>query len=72
MIVEKVCWERGCACYDYRLDAGVEVTLVQRDWQGLTEDEYEAIRAAGGFGKGSLRFKNIFEAIETKLKEKNT
>ena len=41
-------------------------------WVGLTEDEYEAIRAAGGFGKGSLRFKNIFEAIEAKLKEKNT
>ena len=111
MIVEKACWERGCACYDYRLDEGIEVTLVQpkqepvaylcenavghkyfrrkkppseykptalytappqREFIGLTEDEYEAIRAAGGFGKGSLRFKNIFEAIETQLKEKNT
>ena len=72
MIVEKACWERGCACYDYRLDEGVEVTLVQREWVGLTEDEYEAIRAAGGFGKGSLLCKNVFEAIETQLKEKNT
>ena len=111
MIVEKACWERGCACYDHRLDEGVEVTLAQpeqepaawmhttatgdiyfrkkphdkvfnpqpvytappqREFIGLTEDEYEAIRAAGGFGKGSLRFKNIFEAIEAKLKEKNT
>lgn len=41
-------------------------------WVGLTEDEYEAIRAAGGFGKGSLRFKNIFEAIESRLREKNS
>ena len=29
MIVEKACWERGCACYDHRVDEGVEVTLVQ-------------------------------------------
>lgn len=72
MIVEKACWERGCACYDYRLDEGVEVTLAQREWVGLTDEEYEAIRAAGEFGKGSLRFKNIFNAIEAKLKEKNT
>jgi hypothetical protein len=72
MIVEKACWERGCACYDHRVDEGVKVTLVQREWVGLTEDEYEAIRTAGGFGKGSLRFKSIFEAIETQLKEKNT
>lgn len=26
MIIEKACWERGCACYDYRVDEGVEVT----------------------------------------------
>jgi hypothetical protein len=44
----------------------------KREWQGLTDEEYEAIRAAGEFGKGSLRFKNIFNAIEAKLKEKNT
>lgn len=25
MIVEKACWERGCACYDHRFDEGVEV-----------------------------------------------
>lgn len=71
MIIEKACWERGCACYDHRVDEGVKVTLA-REWQGLTDEEYEAIRAAGEFGKGSLRFKNIFNAIEAKLKEKNT
>jgi hypothetical protein len=50
----------------------VYTTPPQREWQGLTDEEYEAIRAAGEFGKGSLRFKNIFNAIEAKLKEKNT
>ena len=44
----------------------------QREWVGLTDEEYEAIREDGQFGKGSIRFKNLFEAIEAKLKEKNT
>lgn len=26
MIVEKACWERGCACYDARFDEGVEAS----------------------------------------------
>jgi hypothetical protein len=36
MIADKACWERGCACYDSRVDSdGVEV--VQR--QPLTDEE---------------------------------
>lgn len=64
MIVEKACWERGCACYDYRLDEGVEVTLV-REWQGLTAAErIDIVNKAIG----------LMDAIsdaEAKLKEKN-
>ena len=64
MIVEKACWERGCACYDYRLDEGVEVTLV-REWVGLTDEEMQEIWDNRGW------YVNTFKAIEAKLKEKN-
>jgi len=35
MILEKGCAERGCACYDVRVDEGVEVKVVRE----LTNDE---------------------------------
>jgi hypothetical protein len=35
MILEKGCAERGCACYDVRVDKGVEVKVVRE----LTNDE---------------------------------
>jgi len=31
MIVEKACWERGCACYDHRFDEGVRVNDLSND-----------------------------------------
>ena len=65
VIIEKACWERGCACYDYRLDEGVEVTLV-REWVGLTDEEMQEIWDNRGW------YVNTFKAIEAKLKEKNT
>lgn len=37
MIADKACYERGCACYDPRVDSdGVEV-VEKREWVGLTE-----------------------------------
>ena len=35
MILEKGCAERGCACYDVRVDEGVEVKAVRE----LTDEE---------------------------------
>ena len=35
MILEKGCAERGCACYDVRVDKGVEVKAVRE----LTDEE---------------------------------
>ena len=35
MILEKGCAERGCACYDVRVDEGVEVKTVRE----LTDEE---------------------------------
>ncbi len=68
MIVEKACWERGCACYDHRLDEGVEVTLAQREWQGLTDEEMH--ECAGEYPWTPTGLK-CCRAIEAKLKEKN-
>ena len=67
--INKECYERGCACYDDRLDEEA-VEVVQRTWVGLTDEEV-------------LKFQDIVpntlsydliefaQAIEAKLKEKN-
>jgi hypothetical protein len=73
MIVEKACWERGCACYDHRVDEGVKVTLA-REWQGLTENEikhlwYEACQT--NLELTSQLIVHLAKNIEAKLKEKN-
>ena len=38
MILERGCAERGCACYDVRVDEGVEVKAVRE----LTDEEIES------------------------------
>ena len=69
-LIDKACYERGCACYDPRVDRdGVEV--VQREWVGLTDEElrqvwYDDAPVEGGTYIDKLR------QVETKLKEKNT
>jgi len=35
MILEKSCAERGCACYDVRVDEGVEIKTMRK----LTDEE---------------------------------
>ena len=71
VIIEKACWERGCACYDHRVDEGVNVTLAQREWVGLTNDEVQdcQMKTTIFAGEGINAFAR---AIEAKLKEKNT
>jgi hypothetical protein len=39
MILEKGCAERGCACYDVRVDEGVEVKVVRE----LTDEEIRKV-----------------------------
>ena len=70
------CWERGCACYDSRIkDETVEV--VRREWVGLTDDEFKQIMLAtynidlNVSGHSSDDYL-LWNAIEAKLKEKNT
>ena len=50
MIVDKACFERGCACYDDRVDGpGVEV-VEKTEKQEPTEDMVLALRGASGLG----------------------
>ena len=74
VIIEKACWERGCACYDYRLDEGVEVTLA-REWVGLTDEEireFEIWLDDEEEKRGWNPPADIVMYIEAKLREKNT
>jgi hypothetical protein len=51
MILEKGCAERGCACYDVRVDEGVEVKVVReltdeeimKEWKHKYEDTYSDV-----------------------------
>ena len=65
MLVSKECFERGCSCYDDRVDKD-PVEVVKREWVGLTDEEYTEL---WGIKPDLL---NFFRKIEAKLKEKNT
>jgi len=73
MIVDKACFERGCACYDDRVD-GPGVEVVKKEWVGLTDEEVVRIKLDGR----DLEFvsmtalRRFAEDIEQALKEKNT
>ena len=69
MLADRGCAERGCACYDSRID-GIGVEMVVRQWVGLTDEEIDAVCAPLGFAQLSPR--EVARAIEAKLKEKNT
>ena len=66
MICERMCWERGCACYDDRVDKdAVEVRAI--DWVDLTEADVEKIK--GFYSQAS--FETIVRAVIAAFKEKN-
>jgi hypothetical protein len=62
MLVSKECWERGCSCYDDRVDKD-PVEVVKREWVGLTDEEVNEFYWISA---------STLDAIEAKLKEKNT
>jgi hypothetical protein len=65
-IIDRGCWERGCACYDSRV-AGETVDVVEkREWVNLTSEEIGEIYRVGWAANMELA-----RAIEAKLKEKN-
>jgi hypothetical protein len=65
MIVDKACFERGCACYDDRVD-GPGVEVVKKEWVGLTDAELAE------FSDMKLGSYDLCLEVEAKLKEKNT
>ena len=71
MLVSKECFERGCSCYDDRVDKD-PVEVVKREWVGLTDDEIKEI--IGPWGDTPIKgyTRKLFDQIEAKLKEKNT
>ena len=71
MIVDKACFERGCACYDDRVD-GPGVEVVKKEWVGLTDEEIMEMLDYGQYGRVPQYARNFVDAIEAKLKEKNT
>ena len=70
MLVSKECWERGCSCYDDRVDKDpVEVVK----WIGLTDEEISDLWCAVSNTDFVTADTHVFaRAIEAKLKEKNT
>jgi hypothetical protein len=68
MLIDKACFERGCACHDPRVDTE-SVEVVKREWVGLTDEDkqiaFDDTQEGGGFWE-------FADAIEAKLKEKNT
>jgi hypothetical protein len=66
MLVSKECWERGCSCYDDRVDKD-PVEVVRRGWVGLTKEERLKISM-----ENKPYVADIMEAHEKELKRRNT
>ena len=74
MVVSQECAERGCMAHDDRVDGpGV---VIERQWVGLTDEEVYPLAnehlhyQMEGYEVSGIY--NLAQAIETKLKEKNT
>ena len=75
MILEKGCAERGCACYDVRVDEGVEVKVVRE----LTDEEIDEVWVEtcsdfklieNGKTKGIINIYDVSRAILKKASER--
>lgn len=59
--MDKTCFERGCACYDYR--DGDPVEVMRKEWVDLTDEEAGWCVA--------LTLTETIQRVRDKLKEKN-
>lgn len=66
MLIDKACFERGCACYDDRLDKDA-VEVFRKEWVDLTDDE---IAEAVGDPLDMVYLQD-FRKVLAKAKEKN-
>jgi len=73
MLVSKECYERGCSCFDDRVDKD-PVEVVKREWAGLTDEEIVGMTCEcvdnGTFDMNCAR--DFVRAIEENLKAKNS
>ena len=70
-LIDRACWERGCACHDDR-DKFDTVDVVQRTWVGLTDEEAQQTFAKHNCTISTHLAGILARAVEAKLKEKNT
>jgi hypothetical protein len=70
-LIDKACYERGCACYDPRVDLD-NIEVVQREWVGLTDEEIKHVEETTTCLKDESWLRNLTRNLEAKLKEKNT
>ena len=72
MIVDKACFERGCACYDDRVD-GPGVEVVKKEWVGLTDEEFGDCLVEGDPCEALAEPEAwaVMREVAAKLKEKN-
>ena len=68
MKIDRACYERGCACYDDRIDKD-PVEVVKREWVGLTNDDWVDILNDFDY---DCENSAIVKRIEEILKRKNT
>ena len=66
MLVSKECWERGCSCYDDRVDKDPVET-----WVGLTDQQVFYLADKHLYGGKNYSILSFYKAIEERLKEVN-
>jgi hypothetical protein len=68
MLVSKECWERGCSCYDDRVDKDpVEVVNLTE----LTDQQVFDLADKHLYGGKNYNILSFYKAIEEKLRSKN-
>jgi hypothetical protein len=76
-IMDKACYERGCACYDSREGSGIEVFAGDGGYSIGTREAYEEFVKLRNYPIPTKQEEQANcdkqgEQIEAKLKEKNT
>jgi hypothetical protein len=67
VLIDRGCFERGCACHDSRIDEDPVEVVVKRTWVGLSD-----VNAVELWQLARHDIVEFARAIEAKLKEKNT
>ena len=69
LLVDAGCFERGCACYDHQDQTPPVEVVRKKEWVGLTYEEMYKVWLSVDEENDRMAFG---EAVQAKLKEKNT